>query len=679
MATTVTISPSDVAAAANFLQEMLTNQVPLGDFNQGTALRDLTINAIAAVVAFLQADIAQIQQMQSLVSVQAATGGDQEALSDAVTAILSNFLISPNAGTYASGYAIGHSSQQVDVVITTTTRFTYSPGIVFVVNSDDTYLIQANQLTPVTDATGNVLDYEFRIPLIATAPGTTYNVAPGLFATWDRFNPYITRIEVDTAFSGGNGQETVPELLARAPTAVSVRNLINNRSIQATLNSNFDDLNSVLVVGMGDPEMQRDVLPVAGPNLQLHVGGCVDVYVRTPLVQTQFVGAVGGLFARPDGVAAMFRDASSNFITSGVESGDILRIVAGLPTVPMEFLVEEVLDANTLSINTSAPFPVATDLAVPPTTVSYTIGRVGPSYTDILSAAGGQPVTTGVTSSTISSSGRITLPGGPVMDIIDVAIINPQAAESLFESPLDGLVHFPNEVSATPMQSQTPAQGLQFQVIGHNAQYAQSNLQWLEVVVGTDTFQSRFDGYNLRVIYNTLNSFDAIDTFVRGTDERVLSAFQLPKGPHPVTVSLTLAYTLSASATTLLDNTAIAQTIVDYINGFDSTDGSIDVSSIITLVKNTYPTIATLVPPFTGAPLLQINYALRAPTGDVLTYSTSDVVSVDPSYQTGGPTPPMWTYQGQPVTLQSLGVSTRTLQFVASTSTITAVQATAVT
>jgi hypothetical protein len=675
MPVTITVSPDDVAAATNFLESFLSSEVPQGDFTAGTALHDLCVSAIASVVAFFQADAAQIRQMQSLTSVQAATGGDPEALSDAVTAILSNFLLSPNSGTFARGFAIGHSSQQVDVIIAPSITFTFSPGVIFVTdNGGDTFLVQASELTPVTDATGNVLDYEFRIPMVAVATGTSYNVQPGLFATWDRFNPYITRVEVTTAFSGGAGQESTTDFLAQAPTAISVRNLINSRSIEATLESNFADIETVLVVGMGDPEMQRDIVPTVAPHLQFHVGGCVDIYVRTGLTETSFTGTVGGLFTRPDGVAAILRDPDSNFLTAGVTPGMIVNVVGGLPNVPSQYLVEEVINANTLAINETAPFPVATDQAVPPTTISYTIGQVAPNFVDVLANAGGQPVTTGITSAQISLSGRITLPGGPVMDIIDVAIINPQASESLFESTLDGFVHFPNQVNATPMQAQTPAEGLQFQTVSHNTDYNQSNLQWLDVVVGTDTFQSRFDGYNCRVRYNTIADFNSIDAFVRGTDERVSAAFQLPKGHNPVTVSLVLAYTLSASATATLDDSAVSQTIIDYINSFDATDGSIDVSTIIQLVRNAYPTISGIVPQFTGTPILTIEYTLRAPTGDVLTFSTNDVVLLDSSYQTGGPSPPTWEFMGEPVTLTSLGVTTRTIRFVANTSTITVVQ-----
>jgi hypothetical protein len=659
---TITIDASDVATAANFLEQFLTAQVTDGDFGKGTALRDLAVQAIAAVVAFLRADAAQIRQMQSLLTVKAAVGtGDVDALRDAVTGILSNFLVTSKGGGKARGFAIGHATQQVDVFVATSVRFTFTQGVVFVVDSIDTLFIPKEELVPIVDSSGDVLDYEFRIPLVAIATGGTYNIEPGLFTAFDRFNPYVTRVEATAKFTGGKGPETVDEILARAPTAVSVRNLVNDRSIEATLEDNFDGIEAILVIGMGEPEMQRDIVPAIAPTLKFHVGGAVDIYLRMGLVETSFVGSVGDLYARPDGVAVMFRDPSIDFIATGVETGDIIHVTVGLPSLPAEFLVEEIIDLHTLVVNERAPFPIATDEASPPTTVSYTIGRVGPSYSDVVSS-GGLPVATGITSRRASTTGRITLPGGPVMDILDVAIINPAPGEATFKSTLDGFVHFPNQVNQTPSQAQTPAQGLQFQVVTHNPLYVQSALQWTEIVVGTDGLPARFDGYNLRVRYRTLDAFDTIDSFVRGERERIAAAFHLPRGHHPVVVSMDLKYTIKGTATTLPDSAAVAQTIIDYVNAFDATASSIDVSTVIQLVKNTYPDIANIVPPTPGAPILTITYDLRAPTGDVLGYSTTDVVSIDTAKQTAGPA----------LVLIDLGVSDRTLRYVANAATITA-------
>lgn len=653
--TQVVVSQADVALAANFLEGFLTDAVPEGDFTQGTALRDLTVKALAAVTAFLRKDAALGLQLRSLVTIKSAVGDDPEALRDGVTAILSNFLVAPKGGRKARGFAIGHSSRLVDIFIPTTTRFTYSQGLVFVVDSTDVLFIPAAQLVPVVDADNAVLDYEFRIPLVATQTGEAYNVDPTLFAAFDRFSPYVTRIESTTKFSGGKGPDTVDEILERAPTAVSVRNLINARSFDATLNDNFDGIESMLVVGFGDPEMQRDLIPGVAPHLRLHIGGMTDVYLRTALVETEFVGTVGDLFARPDGVVAIFRDSSTDFTTApAVSPGDIIRITAGLPSIPGEFLVIEVIDANTLAVSERSPFPLATDEANPITTVSYVIGKVAPSYNDVRADVGGAPLTTGVTSRRLSKTGQITLPGGPVMDILDVAIINPPVGEAAFKNTLDGFIHFPNQVNGTPSETVTPDQGLQFRTIVHAPAYAQSPLQWMDLVVGTDTNPSRFDTFNLRVRYRTLSTFVAADAFIRSRRERVTAAFQLPKGHHPVVIRMNVQYTLKSTATSVLNDSNVAQTIVDFVNTFDTGANPIDVSAITQLVRNTYPTIGPIEP-------ITIEYDLRAPTGDVLSYQTTDVVRVISTRQVAGPV----------LDLDALGVTSQTLRYIANTAGVT--------
>src|SRR5690606_12497552 len=135
---------------------------------------------------------------------------------------------------------------------------------------------------------------------------------------------------------------------------------------------------------------------------KFHVGGMTDIYLRTALVETEFTGTVGDLFPRPDGVVAMFRDGSQDFVAAGVAGGDIIRVTAGLPKVPAEFLVVAVLSSDTLVVSERSPFPVATDEAIPPTTVDYTIGNIGPNYNNVLADVGNLPLTTGSTSRQIS-------------------------------------------------------------------------------------------------------------------------------------------------------------------------------------------------------------------------------------------------------------------------------------
>jgi hypothetical protein len=653
MATTVNIDPADVTDAANFLESFLSSSVPNGDFSSGTALRDLTIGALAAIFAFLRADATQVRQMQSLTTVQTATGGDPEALRDAVVAILSNVFIDPKPGSKSRGTALGHASQLTDIFIQPTHRFTASPGIVFVVDSSSTYFVPQSELIPIVDSSGAVLEFQFRIPLVAVAIGEQYNIDAGLFSAFDRFNPFITRIEATSKFAGGKGPESVDEILTRAPTAISVRNLINQRSITATLDETFLEIRGMFIAGFSDPEMQRDRLDVSKPFLAIHVGGMVDIYLLLDLVETSFTSTVGDVFPRPDGVINVFRDLSQSF--AKVQVGDVLRITGGLPQLPREFLIIESSGAE-LVVDPRVSFPLATDELAPAGTVAYTIGRIGPTYNDVLAGTGGVPLQTGVTSRRVSSPGRVTLPGAPVMDILDVAILNPPSTESAFKNPSDGFVHFPNHVNGTPIEA-TPAAGLQFSTVIHNPLEAQSARQWMEIVVGTGTRPARFDGLNLRVRYRTLSAYDAIYAFVTDRLQRTVCANQLPRGHHPVSLSIDIRYKLSPTTPSQLDNAVIAQRVVDFINAFDTSVTPLDVSAIGQRVRNAFPTISAVLP-------IVVTYSLLAPTGDVLTYQSSDLVLVDAAKQVGGPV----------LDLASLGVSDRTVRYLANTLDVTAAQ-----
>jgi len=653
----IEIDAQDVATASNFLEQFLSNQIPTGDFTKGTSLRDLTVGAIAAVFAFLRQENTDALKLQSLKSVQEAIGTtDAEALKDAVAAILSNVFINLKSGSKSRGYTIGHSSELTDVFVPTTAKFTSANGRIFVVDSAETYFISKTELTAIVDSDESVLEYEFRIPLVATKIGVEYDIEAGLFSSFDRFNPFVTRIDNPEKFAGGKSTETVEEVLERAPTALSVRNLINDRSITAVLDETFPEIQSILVVGMGDPEMQRDTLISMPEHLLLHVGGMVDIYLLLDLVETTFTGEVGDLFARPDGLATVFRDSAESF--AAVEAGDIIRVTAGLDVVPAEFMVIENA-GDELIVSERSPFPLASDEGSPPTNVSYTIGRVGPTYTDVLSDVGSLPFTTGVTSRQIGTSGRITLPGGPVIDILDVALLDPGVAESAFKAETDGFVHFYNHVNTTPDDTQTPDDGLEFRTIVRNPQYAQSIFQWMEVVVGTDLDQARFDGNQLRVRYRTLSAFATIDDYVRSRRQRTAAAHQLPRGHHPVSVAVDINYKLKVTATTALDDAAIVSAVVDFINAFDTNVQPIDTTALTQFIRNSYPSIAAITP-------LVVQYTLRAPTGDLIQFETADEVLLSDDKKVSGPD----------IVLSTYGVSDRTVRYVANNIGVRAFQVT---
>jgi hypothetical protein len=95
----------------------------------------------------------------------------------------------------------------------------------------------------------------------------------------------------------------------------------------------------------------------------------------------------------------------------------------------------------------------------------------------------------------------------------------------------------------------------------------------------------------------------------------------IPKGLHPVYLTLEVNYKLSRSATTALDETAVKAALVEYVNNVDSAD-DIDVSDIHRFLRETYPEIGYLQP-------TTIYYQLLAADGRVIYFKTDDAVSID--------------------------------------------------
>jgi hypothetical protein len=91
--------------------------------------------------------------------------------------------------------------------------------------------------------------------------------------------------------------ETNEELNIKIDNSLFTRNLINRPAIYNAISDAFpQQLVTCYSVGFGDPEMQRDIVP-AGQQWSFHVGGTIDIYVRTslkPVTLTAVANRVSG-------------------------------------------------------------------------------------------------------------------------------------------------------------------------------------------------------------------------------------------------------------------------------------------------------------------------------------------------------------------------------------------------
>lgn len=603
----IQISDADIARADTFLTSMLSERIPDADFSEGGALRDFTVKAVALVFAYLEGERAKVSTAQSLLALSQQP--DSEEVADAVDALLSNLLISRKSGRRATMRATLHFSAASTVVIAPTIRFFRTAGAVFTLDSATALSLQPSALTPVYAANNTVVDYVTTVSLRAANVGTAYNLPAGRFLQADQFNPFFTWAENLEAVVDGKDTESSQDMLTRAPTAMAVRNLVNTRSIESTLRDNFPLLERVLTVGYGEPEMRRDLVVESASGLKYHVGGMTDIYVKLPAVPVHEEYPIGAdLLQHNEGVNVL-TDAGADFLTGpAVVPGDVVRVFAGLVNAPRDFVVSEVLSATALAIDPQNDFKEAA-------TVSYTIGRIGPLYTD---KRGGS--VTGETSNarpgdtTFSASGHqatISLAAKPHLRVSAVQVT----------SPNDSYDCSPRNFATTPS---TPLTHTQRVLRPYESGSALETLL-LTVQPGTPgSPDMRINGpWAVRVTYDTLQGYDEIQAYVTDAYQRTLNSRDLVRGYHPLYLSANLSYKLAYGATADLDEEAAAVAVAAWFNNFD-VQQVLDVSGLTDFLRTTYPQIGVLMGPVT------LRYTLLLPDRGELLFSTTDVVTLKP-------------------------------------------------
>jgi hypothetical protein len=321
----IVITDEDRSAAEAFMQSFLEDLFPDADFARGSITRDHTIGAVAAVVSFFRAEARNTRSATSLRSAEDLEGVD---FTQAVENIVANWFVTRREGTRVRGIVTLSFSNPHDGFIPATANFIKATGVVFFPDSTTGIAFASQDLSPRTDSTGEIIDYTLDIPVVAAAAGTIYQITAGPFASFTQFDAFLVSVENANAFTGGGDAETAEELLRRVPGAISVRDLNSDRSIQAVLEEEFPEIERMLVIGMAEAGMQRDVLQLLAPEIIIHLGGYIDVYISTEIVeQRTFEAVVGGVFSDPRLEITLFRDATvDDWRDFNVVAGDVLRI-----------------------------------------------------------------------------------------------------------------------------------------------------------------------------------------------------------------------------------------------------------------------------------------------------------------------------------------------------------------
>jgi hypothetical protein len=620
------IDRSAATEAGELLRDLLRTEVPTGDFTEGSANSDILIDGHAIITGFLRQQINLIRDRQSLLTLKNLP--ESESVSDAADAILSNFFRTRAQGKFAKGVATLRFSQRLDVLIPRAARFFRTTSLVFYIDSASDLFISAADLRPDLDGNGLVTSYSTTVFMTAARVGGDYNITPGRFVSYDRFNAYLVSVENLARFQDGAGVQSTADFVSRSTNAISLRALINDRSNDVTLLEQFSDIESTTTVGYGDPEMIRDLVTNVANSAALHVGGHMDVFVRQPIQQVVERLTINTLTPRNDDRVLILRHTtttpSGSFITAGVAPGDILRIESGVPDAPFQFTIVAVR-ATELEIAPRTPFSVATDELTTPTPVAYTVGNNYPSFNNKVSVVATLDAST---SRQFSEFNRIQLPGRPTYLISRVELVPPfPIALNGYADSLTGNVVFTTRKNAPTLAAPPIGSDLSFYVQAKNPAESQSDRSVMMLEVGWPAVD--LTGCTLEVTYETPSGFDAVSSYVSNRFNRPACANTLTRAAHPVYVYASIPYRQRATsgdplstAVPTFDPDAAADLLQTYVNSYRDLE-PLDVSLLATKARETSAAIASIL-------TFKVQYWLYLPDGRYMAFETDDKITIYP-------------------------------------------------
>lgn len=263
---------------AQLLIAMLRTRYPRLDLRRGTVLRDLLVDADAAVGAMFAAQAAEQRESSSLLALSERADAGEEVDQDDVNAVLSNFNMKSVSGTKAHGY--------VRIAVSTSNVHTVLAGVIFHTVDDVSFVVTKDVVASTSPASGQVMQYAgvtgwwFLVPVEAEENGSGGNLEQGTALDPETAIADFVSASAYGTFSGGSDLEALDKTVARIGSSLSVRSLTTRTAVESQLRDRFDGTESPIVAvslcGYGNAAQLRDKHNLFGTA----VGGRVDVYVR---------------------------------------------------------------------------------------------------------------------------------------------------------------------------------------------------------------------------------------------------------------------------------------------------------------------------------------------------------------------------------------------------------------
>lgn len=273
-----TVSELEKQNAEATLLAFISENFPDIDTRQGSVFRRLVVAPAAAMFAEIQKEAVVAQNSQSLLT--ATQESADGTIDDTVTEqIIANYFITRKAGSAARGTIKVLVAQDKAYAVSTTTQFQSQDGLTYTSEVDATYVSNPGETEEKLFVDTATDQFFFLVPVVADVVGTAGNVEQGtgfVVGALSFIDRSVISLEAFTPFSGGTDQESINDLIVRAQTAITVRDLVTTKSINAVILEEFQNLVNLQPIGFGDIEMLRDIVYPT----QIHTGGAVDIWLR---------------------------------------------------------------------------------------------------------------------------------------------------------------------------------------------------------------------------------------------------------------------------------------------------------------------------------------------------------------------------------------------------------------
>lgn len=500
----VTVQSADITEAESLLLALVRERYPDIDLGPASAIRELGLKTIAPGLALVLATARDFTNRLSFTTLTQLT--DDEAYASA-NALAANLFVTRRSATRA-----GVTGR---VYFTTNTAHRIPAGVAFVRDSVAFRLLGGTELTVAAGDLKAVLEgttslYYVDLAMETFSTGVGSNTTLGVFQSVTPFANDFYRAEVVSTPAGGVPEETTAELIARIPTALTTRNLVNRRAVTHSLLERFPDVSNVLVVGAGDAEMERDVALDNNVSLRFHTGGATDVYVDTDVEMVTETITVGTTVTRADGKIVVMKVASGDLALAAAATEDLVLSVGG-----SLYLVTDV-DATMgeVEIYARTPFP-----QIDTADITFTLGTLAPTYSNY-------GTFTGRRTNQVTTVGSVAIQG-PVYKV--------RSAWRLRDAVPD------LEVTGSLVRG-----------TGASALTAQSP-RMLTVLTDATNLQ---DGDEVEITYDRPIRIGEVNTYLNDPLNRTVCADVIGRARHPVYVSATIYY--EAAGTTYTPTTAAA-------------------------------------------------------------------------------------------------------------------------